>query len=164
MTGIDPVQIHELKKSVLMLRHNLDSTGTKEARTLAAKIHSDLQTIFPEQRNLNKMPVKFDSGILVDDDSIFASIWNAVGKRFGKHVVHYPSAKALLAKIDSIPKNTFIYVDYFLPEPKDCESLVAKLVELGFKNVFVTTNAFDVVLPAFPGVPVIPKNAPWGQL
>ena len=104
----------------------------------------------------------FESGVLIDDDFISACIWNHVGQQYQKKVTHYLSGELFLQDVDQYSKDIFIYVDWYLKATLDGLELTKKLSGLGFKNIVVTTNSYDVKLEDLPWVKaVIQKDPPW---
>lgn len=161
------LRIHDVKKNIKILISELekmqnDSTNEvdhyQSAYALAKWLDVELQNLFPAKRN---SLVQFSSGVLIDDDSIFAAIWNQAGAPFGKSVRHYPNGSSFIKDSQNFPKDTFIYIDWFLEPTKPCTELIQKLVSMGFTNLVITTNATNIVIPEFPSIPIISKNPPW---
>jgi signal transduction histidine kinase len=80
-----------------------------------------------------------DGIVLIDDSATNRTAWVIQAKRAGRGIKAFASEDFLKAEI-SIERATPIYVDYFLEGEARGGDVAERLIQMGFKNVYLTTE------------------------
>ena len=101
--------------------------------------------------------------VLIDDDSLIHEIWRASSTGRNVNIRCFSHPDQFLEIADTVSPDTTIYIDLFFKEGPIGLEYATKLVELGFKKVFLSTGSDP--RPSLPdGIRQVPKwPLPWNQ-
>lgn len=133
----------------------IDSTvgvGTKVTITLPSQVTIDSRS-------------NIITDVLIEDDPLIRKLWHYEAKAYGRELASFENARAFLSKINSIPKNAFIYIDSNLKDSTKGEEIAEKLSNFGYTNLFMASGYNP---ERFKGLDflsgVVGKTPPWTQL
>jgi hypothetical protein len=81
-----------------------------------------------------------DGIVLIDDSATNRTAWVIQAKRAGRGIKAFASEEDFLKAEISIERATPIYVDYFLEGEARGGDVAERLIQMGFKNVYLTTE------------------------
>ncbi|MCM2351938.1 MAG: HAMP domain-containing histidine kinase [Bacteriovoracaceae bacterium] len=99
------------------------------------------------------------SYVIIDDDKFIRKAWQMAAQRKDIKLYSYPSISDFLAASSIIPKDSPIYVDSDLGVEKG-EFESAKIFNIGFKSIFLSTSFDDIKLSEFPWLSGIASKKP----
>jgi hypothetical protein len=175
MIDFETGRIHTMKKKQALLNEELrlmqvDVKNIKkhyqQAMNHSNWLIDELSTLFPATHCKSKFDFEFQSGVLVDDQSIYADRWNDAGLEYGKSVIHYKDEASFLEDLETYDRSTFLYIDWYLTANITSFDLIKHLgQDLGsrkFHNIIVTTAGTGLDQSQIPWVKaIIDKEPPW---
>ncbi len=163
---------HDLNRAYKFLQHIAHrlKSGAKvnELEPAVDQLISSIELVAGNSQNCSQeQPVGVSnvSAVLIDDDDFVAKDWNSDGTYLNNHVDYYRRPIDFLNVQHTYPKDTPIFVDWFLEPGVPSLEFTTMLHSLGFSRIIVTSNMKDLNLKAYPWIKqVIDKSNPWIQI
>jgi hypothetical protein len=139
INGLDLAEEFNLKERCILVTSRFDELEIRDrCHKLGVRlIPKGMVSFIPI--SLNKHKLKLDA-VILDDDPIQKLMWEFSAKEKKKNILFFSNPNELLKSIDTIYKNTNIYIDSNLDFGIKGEDIGLELKKMGFTNLFLATG------------------------
>ncbi len=144
LTGLDVAEKLGISEKTILVTSRFDedpvrqSCITKKVRMIP-KALAGFVPIYV--KNGIETPLSEAEFILIDDNKMTRDNWEYTARLVGKKLITYDSPHGLMKNIDSVLKETAIYVDANLADGLHGRDVTKDLYDKGFKNIYLATGS-----------------------
>lgn len=153
--GIPKHVLDKLGNEEITSKENGNGIGFKHSMEILREWQGDLKVVstgpsgthirielLAEETGIKQESINNDSSleiVLIDDDELTRATWTMKAKKAGKSLKTYKDVRSFREDLNSIPKDTELYIDSELGDFKG-EILAEELHQLGFKNISIASG------------------------